>query len=399
MKTKSFLSLFVIFTVLTTTTNSQIVFLTANGNNTADTTNTFIFKTGAEYMHWVNTGDVPAGVVAKPGVTAAQLAEQSKQGAIQAKKCLVNNIVHSNNITKQFGPAITTQAELDKAFKGFEATLFVALVDFKGKSINEMQLTHDTVTNAWGNNYSSTGHHASVGILPCLISRQTDKNGKVHEFIIADARCGQPFGSKSTMMALENNAATIVATGATPTPPSNQQGTAANNGNVNLSGGNGNVSIPNTAGTAGTINITVIAGNGNGNGSSNGGQGGNATGGTATANNALPTSGAATGAATGTTGGFNFGTFIPGSGVTTTTTAPGGAATTSATTTTTNVATGPDYTKPLRAIAGGTYVGPILGALTAYGLSWIPRPAGSGTTGGSTTVVPGSGGGVVRNPG
>jgi hypothetical protein len=383
---KAKLMFFSLFSIILFTANSQVKQLTANGK--LDTAIVSAYPTGADYATWYKTGTVPASISTAP--TQAQI-DQSSHGAGFAKKCLVNNIVRSNDETHYFsaGP-ITNQTELDAAFVKLEPTLSIQWVNFQGHTVSEMVQTLDQ-NNVYGFMYDTAGHHRNMGTIPCVISTQGSKS-----YIFADARCGQPFGTE-TMKMLNTGQAVIVST----TPPASP---AANNGNTGSGTGNGNVNLP---ASTGGLNFYIIAGNGNGNGSSNGGQGGQGgQGGTATANNGGIPNG--NGANTGNTGfGFNI---IPGSGnaagsgYSTTTTAPAGATTgvTAGTTTTgTTVAgSGPNYTAPLNGIAAGTVITgvsnmsrEVRGWLGAFGI--IPNGGGFGNGGGGNFTT----GGLMRNPG
>ena len=372
---------FVTLFTATTTINAQVQQLTANGKS--DTANVSMYATGNDYATWYNTGAVPAGVSTAP---TPAVVEQSKNGAMYAKKCLMNNIVRSNDKTHYFGAAIVTQTDLDNAFTKLPGTLSIANVNFKGHTVSEMVLTKDN-SGTYGYMYDTSGHHRNFGTIPCVISTQGTQS-----FIFSDARCGQPFGT-ATMMMLTTGEAEIV--GITPvvqpTPP-----TVTNPGGTNPNGG---VFIGTGAPGGITLNINVT-------GNNNGGAGGNATGGSVGNTTATSTGGGNPNgaAAAGTTaGGFNFG-FTPGSGLTTTGTAPGGTVTGVTTGTTTTTAGGttvvnnaPNYKPQLNAIAAGTFLGPILGAGVSWGLNQIHIPGI--TVGGGTGTLPGTQGGLVKNPG
>ena len=349
MKKNSFLQFFVmIFTAFTANTiSAQVVHLTTNANNTADTSNHFYYKTGDEYLRFVEKGEVLPGVVGVAGCDATCVANQTKEGAVQVRFTIRANVVGSNNDSRQlFNGPIVTNADYAIAWEAFKKTLYVADVDFMGNTISEMYLAKDLATGKYSYGYDTTGVHQNVNIKKCIVSKQAGK-----DYIVADAGCGQTF-SKATMMMAINGKAKILSPGSTPP----NQGGNGNNGNVNTAGGNGNISIPTPQ--SGSVNLYIIAGNGNGNPVINatggaGGQGGSVGNTTSTSGAAPSGNGGGNGNGNGANSGNPFGNFIPGGGGNSTTTPPGGGTGCFPTPTITSSA-GPDYTKPLNRIASGT---------------------------------------------
>lgn len=343
MKKPSFLQFFVtIFITLFSFAAQAQNIITANGNNTADTSNHFVYTQPSQWINWYKTGDVQAGITPISGCDAACLKKRSIAGAKQVReRTLANVLVASNNHSQGLVAGPITKKEYATALSNFESSLFISGVQFTD-SFTEMALVQYS-TDSFGYTYIKHG----PGFRTCAISKQ-----KGNDYPSGDMGCGQTFGKDAVLAIVNGRAHIVTAPAPAPVAP-----VTANNGNVGTVGGNGNISIPTAQ--AGSVNLYIIAGNGNGNPVVNatggaGGQGGSVGNTTSTAGATPSGNGGGNGNGNGgaNSGNNPFGNFIPGGGGNSTTTPPGGGAAT--TSTTTSSSTGPDYTKPLNGIAAGT---------------------------------------------